>query len=174
MNIKIGNLTITNFCCKNVDHIMFIRKLEEDDLIYDFVSTSVGEDLMNTSDSDNIELGNCYIVSDDEIPVGIVYFMEIKNNNSFIELRGAIHPEYRRLGYLGYHDPDRTGYGEMILKECSDYLFSLPSIDGVELHIRKDNIASIGCAIKSDYICEGENNDEYYYVYRKYKRDRKL
>ena len=170
MNIKIGNLTITNFCFNNIDHIMFKKVLDDDDLIYDFVSTTVGEDLINTTDSDNIILDNAYIVCDGEIPVGVVYFMEIKDNNSFIELRGAIHPEYRRLGYLGYHDSDRTGYGEMILKECSDYLFHFPGIDGVELHIRKDNIASIGCAIKSGYIYEGENNNEYYYVYRKYKK----
>ena len=36
----------------------------------------------------------------------------------------------------------------------------------IDLHIRKDNEASIGCAKKANYQCVGMNDEEYYYIYR--------
>lgn len=67
---------------------------------------------------------------------------------------------------MGYHDNNRKGYGEQILEECGNYLFTFDDINHIDLHIRKDNEASIGCAKKANYQCVGMNDEEYYYIYR--------
>lgn len=48
-------------------------------------------------------------------------------------------------------------------------MFTFDDINIVELHIRKDNYASINCAEKAKYKRLGENSTEYYYVYRRFK-----
>jgi len=168
MDIKIGNLNITSFCCENVEHIKFRNDLKKDELIYDFVSTSIEKDLHEVDNEKEIEIGNSYIIKDKDKLVGYVYFLEILNKSNIIELRYAVHPEYRRLSQI---NSSKKGYGQMILEECSDYLFTKEDIDTIELHIRDDNKASIGCAVKAKYKCIGKNNEEYYYIYRKSKND---
>lgn len=170
MNILIGNLNITSYCVENIDHIKFRHDLVEDDLIYEFVSTTVGNDLLETQEIGKLELGYSYIIEDHKKPIGYIYIGSIENSKDIVELRYAVHPEFRRLGYLGYSNSSRRGYGQQILEECSNYLFTLDNIEGVELHIRKDNEASIGCAQKAKYKCIGTNEEEYYYIYGKFKR----
>ena len=170
MNIKIGNLTITSFCSDNIEHIRFRKDLKHDYPIYEFVSTNIESDLQEVH-SDNIELERSYIIQANNDLVGYICIKEISEEEGIVELRYAVHPEFRRLGYLGYHDKNRKGYGQQILEECSNYLFTLDNINSVELHIRKDNQASIGCAEKAKYKCLGENNEEYFYIYRTYKRN---
>lgn len=168
MNISIGNLMITSFCKDNVEHIKFRDDLKEDDLFYEFVSTTIEKDLCD-SNNDEIGLKNSYIIQDKDKLVGYIYLGVISQEVGIVELRYAVHPEFRRLGYLGYHDTTRKGYGEQILEECRNYLFTFDDINSVELHIRKDNEASIGCAEKAKYKRLGENNEEYYYIYRSFK-----
>lgn len=172
MKIPIGNLTITNYCVENINHINFRHDLIEDDSIYEFVSTTVGNDLLETKEMEKFELGYSYIIEDYEKPIGYIYIGSIDNSKNIVELRYAVHPEYRRLGYLGYPNSSRKGYGQRILEECSNYLFTLNNIEGVELHIRKDNEASIGCAKKAKYKCIGTNEEEYYYIYRTLKEEK--
>lgn len=169
MNIAIGNLTITNYCIENLKHIQFRHDLIQDDLIYEFVSTSIGKDLLDTVQTKELELNSSYIIEDFHKPIGCIYIGNVPKEDDVVELRYAVHPEYRRLGYLGYSNPTRKGYGEQILEECSNYLFTLDNIRAMELHIRKDNEASIGCAKKAKYKCIGSNEEEYYYVYRIYR-----
>lgn len=168
MKINIGNLIITSFCSNNIEHIKFRNDLKEDDPIYDFVSTTIEDDLQEVY-SDELELEQSYVIQDKNKLVGYIYIKGISEENGIVELRYAVHPEFRRLGYIGYKDESRKGYGQQILEECSNYLFTFDDINSVELHIRKDNEASIGCAEKAKYKCLGENNDEYFYIYRKYK-----
>lgn len=168
MKISIGNLMITSFCSNNVEHIKFRDELKEDDLIYDFVSTTIEDDLHEIS-SDELELEQSYIIQDNNDLVGYIYVEGISDVEGIVELRYAVHPEFRRLGYLGCHDSKRKGYGQQILEECSNYLFTFAAINSVELHIRKDNVASIGCAEKAKYKRFGENDAEYYYIYRTFK-----
>ena len=101
-----------------------------------------------------------YIVADKYKLVGYVYLDII--SDGVVELRYAVHPEFRRLSCFNYNG---KGYGQQILEECRDYLFTLDNINNIELYIRKDNDASIGCAKKAKYKCIGSNEDEYYYIY---------
>lgn len=169
MNISIGNLNITNYCIENVSHIKFRHDLIEDDFIYEFVSTSIGNDLLEFCEKDSLELGCSYIIEDKGNPIGYIYLGSIGNETDVIELRYAVHSEYRRLGYLGYSDSNRKGYGQLILEECAKYLFKTVNIKAVELHIRKDNEASIRCAEKAKYKRVGSNEEEYYYTYRTFR-----
>ena len=169
MNISIGNLTITNYCVENINHINFRKDMMKDDLVYEFVSTTIGNDLLETQGIEELELGRSYIIEDHKKPVGYIYIGSIEDSKNIVELRYAVHPEYRRLGYLGYSNPSRKGYGQQILEECRNYLFTLDDIEGIDLHVRKDNEASIGCAKKAKYKCIGTNEEEYYYIYRNLK-----
>lgn len=167
MDIKIGNLTITSFCSKNLEHLKFKKELKKDDLIYEFVSVDIDKDLREVENQEEIEIGNSYIVKDNNQLVGYIHILAITGSSDVVELRYAVHPEFRRLGYIEHSDINHKGYGQQILEKCSDYLFDYYNVNNVELHIRKDNEPSIGCAKKARYQCVGENNDEYYYIYRK-------
>lgn len=171
MKISIGNLTITDFCSKNIEHVKFRKELANDDSIYVFVSIDMEHDLHEVSNQEQLEFGNYYIVQEENRLVGCVYVQMLSEEDKNVELRYAVHPEYRRMGYLGHSDLERKGYGQQILEECSYYLFTFDNIDSVDLHIRKDNEASIGCAKKAKYKKIGENYDEYYYIYRIGKGD---
>lgn len=170
LKIAIGNLDITNYCVKNINHVKFRRDLIKDESIYEFVSTTVGNDLEESEKCVKLELGYSYIIEDYDFPVGYIYIGKIKDFSDIVELRYAVHSDFRRLGYFGHSNPNRKGYGQQILEECSSYLFTLDHIKSIELHIRKDNMASIGCAEKSNYKCVGSNEEEYYYIYRKLKK----
>ena len=165
MQISIGNLIITSFCIDSIKHQKFRFDLIRDDAIYEFVSTSIGKDLIELEESEDIELEHSYIIQDNDELVGYIYIEVISEEEVIVELRYAVHPEYRRLGFLGQSDSNRRGYGQQILEECSKYLFTFDNINTVELHIRKDNYPSLGCAKKAKYNVS-ENNNEYYYVYR--------
>ena len=166
MKISIGNLTITDFCSQNIEHVKFRTELAQDDSIYEFVSIDIENDLHEVSNQEQLEFGNYYIIQEENRLVGCVYVELLSCEDKNVELRYAVHPEYRRMGYLGYSDQERKGYGEQILEECSHYLFTFDNIDSVDLHIRKDNEASIGCAKKAKYKKIGENYNEYYDIYR--------
>ena len=173
MKIPIGNLTITSYCVENINHIHFRKDMMKDELIYEFVSTDIESDLLKIQEMEEFKLGYFYVIEDYKRPVESVYIGSIENISDIVELRYAVHPEYRRLGYIGYSNFNRKGYGQQILEECRDYLFTLNGIKGVELHIRKDNEASIGCAQKSKYKCIGTNEEYYYYIYRSLKGNMK-
>lgn len=170
MQISIGNLMVTSFCTENIKHQKFRLDLAHDEAIYEFVSTSIDKDLYEVDD-EKIEIDHSYMIQDNDKLVGYIYTKSISIENKIIELRYAVHPEYRRLGYLGYSDSNRKGYGEQILEECSNYLFTFNNINSIDLHIRKDNIASIGCAKKAKFKCIGTNEEEYYYIYRRSESD---
>ena len=123
MNIPIGNLTITSFCSQNATHIKFRHDLSQDDAFYEFVSIDIEKDLHEVSNDEKLELENAYIIQDKDKLVGYIYIEGISETEEIVELRYAIHPEFRRLGYLGYSDSNRRGYWEQILEECSRYLF---------------------------------------------------
>lgn len=171
MQISIGNLKITSFCAGNSQHQKFRFDLMRDDAIYEFVSTTIGKDLDEYEEEDDIKLEHSYMIQDHDKLVGYIYTEGISKEEGIVELRYAVHPEYRRLKFLGYSDPNRKGYGQQILEECCRYLFTFDDINSVDLHIRKDNDASIGCAKKAKYKCVGENDDEYYYIYRRSRGD---
>jgi len=158
MNIDIGKLSITSFCIENIEHLKFRKDLKDDDLIYEFVSISIDEDLCEPSHDNELELDSSYIIQEHNKLVGYIYLKTISELEGIVELRYAVHPEFRRLGY-----------GRRILEECRNYLFTLDNINSIELHIRKDNEASIYCAKRAKYKCIGENNDEYFYIYRSTK-----
>lgn len=162
---------ISSFCSENINHINFRNDLKKDVLIEDFVSANIERDLKDNSNHQDIKLENSYLIQHKDKLVGYIYIEGISEEEKIVELRYAVHPEYRRLGYVGYSDENRKGYGQQILEECSDYLFTFDNIDVVELHIRKDNEASINCAEKAKYKRYGENNRYYYYIYRKHKGD---
>lgn len=162
---------ITSFCSKNIDHLKFKEDLKRDVLVEEFVSTDIERDLRDNSDQQEIELKNSYIIQDKDKLVGYIYIERIPEEEKVVELRCAIHPKYRRLGYAGYSDENRKGYGQQILEEFGNYLFTFYDINAIELHIRKDNYASINCAEKAKCKRLGENNIEYYYIYRKFKGD---
>ena len=165
MNKNIGNLTITSFCKDNIEHIKFIKDLQKDELIYTFVSVDIKNDIKETTSND-IEIGSSYLIAENEKLVGYICLKKIYNVDNVVELRYAVHPKCRRFKYLGYSDENRKGYGQLILEECRDYLLTIDGIDNIELHIRKDNDASIGCAVKSKYKRIGSNDEEYYHIYR--------
>lgn len=172
MKTIIGNLCVTSYCSENPKHIRFKHDLMLDEPIYEYVSTNIGRDLQETSNDDKIKIENSYIVQDREQLIGYIFTTELSNVDNIVELRYAVHPEFRRFGFIGYADATRKGYGQLILEECRDYLFSNTDINAIELHIRKDNEASIGCAEKAKYKRYGENNHEYYYIYRSYKGEK--
>lgn len=165
MQVSIGNLMITSFCAENIKHQKFRFDLAHDEVIYDFVSTNIYNDLVEVVGED-VRLECSYIIQDNDKLVGYIDTKIILNEEGIIELRYAVHPKYRRLGYLGYSDSTRKGYGEQILEECSSYLFNFDNVNSIDLHIRKDNVASIGCAKKAKFKCIGTNEDEYYFIYR--------
>lgn len=157
MNISIGNLMITSFCSSNAEHIKFKHNLKQDDLIYEFVSTTIEDDLKEVQ-TNSLQLEQSYIIQDQDKLVGYICIKDLIEEHKTVELRYAVHQEFRKLGY-----------GRKILEECKNYLFTLDDIDSIELHIRKDNYPSINCAEKAKYKRIGENNEEYYYIYRCYK-----
>ena len=61
MQISIGNLMITSFCSDSIKHQKFRFDLIRDDAIYEFVSTSIGKDLIELEESEDIELEHSYI-----------------------------------------------------------------------------------------------------------------
>ena len=169
MKISIGNLTITDFCKQNIEHMKFRKELAQDELVYEFVSINMEQDLHEVLDQEKVTLGNAYIIQDDDKLVGYIYIEKIEEK--VVELRYAVHPKYRRLGNPNIQ---RTGYGQQILEECRNYLFTLDDIDMIDLHIRKDNDASIGCAEKAKYKRIGTNEEYYYYIYRTKKGESQL
>lgn len=168
MNISVGNLMITSFCENNAKHRKFRLELAHDEKIYEFVSVCIMNDLTNDSNSNNIELGHSYIIENNRKLVGYIYIEEIDSIEGTIELRYAVHPEYRNIKR---RINTKKSYGQMILEECSNYLFTLDNINNIDLHIRKDNEISIKCAEKSKYKCIGTNEEYYYYIYRRKRED---
>jgi len=158
MNISIGNLMITSFCSKNINHLKFRKELKQDEYIYEFVTIDIEKDLIEATSEEKIEIDNSYIIQDNDKLVGYICLKPMYEEKDIVELRYAVHPEYRRLNY-----------GKQILEECRNYLLSFNYINDLELHIRKDNNASIGCAEKAKYKRIGENDLEYYYIYRAIK-----
>ena len=100
MNIVIGNLSITDFCSQNIEHIKFRKELALDELIYEFVSIDVEKDLHEVENQDHLTLKNSYIIQDHDKLVGYIYIEEVQQQDGVLELRYAVHPKYRRLGYL--------------------------------------------------------------------------
>ena len=99
MKISIGNLTITDFCSKNIEHVKFRKELANDDSIYVFVSIDMEHDLHEVSNQEQLEFGNYYIVQEENRLVGCVYVQMLSEEDKNVELRYAVHPEYRRMGY---------------------------------------------------------------------------
>ena len=157
MNIPIGNLSITSFCESNIEHIKFRKELAKDGFIYDFLSHTVEKDLIEIYDNDEIELGQTYLITEENKIIGYIYIGLINDKKGILELRYAVHPKFRR-----------KGYGKQILEQCRDYLFTFEDVNSVELDIRIDNDRSINCAEKAKYKCISLESDSYY-VYRTYK-----
>jgi len=149
---------ITSFCSKNINHLKFRKELKQDEYIYEFVTIDIEKDLIEATSEEKIEIDNSYIIQDNDKLVGYICLKPMYEEKDIVELRYAVHPEYRRLNY-----------GKQILEECRNYLLSFNYINDLELHIRKDNNASIGCAEKAKYKRIGENDLEYYYIYRAIK-----
>lgn len=103
-------INISSLIYLNINHLKFRRDLKRDDLIYEFVSTDIERDLIDNTNEQEIELENSYIIQDRDKLVGYIYIEGISQEEKIVELRYAVHPEYRRLGYLGYSDENRKGY----------------------------------------------------------------
>lgn len=104
-----------------------------------------------TDRTDAIEIGHGYMVSlDGRTPIGYLHFYDISKED-FLELRYAIHPDYRG-----------KKYGENLLKEATNYaLLQFKNVKGIEFFIHPENFRSRKCALSANYIPDRSNQNRY-------------
>lgn len=156
MDISIGNLTVTNFCENNIEHIKFKKELLNDRFMCHFFPDMKEEEfLLPCGNINQIQLGHYYLVEDADNLVGWFY---LKGVDKYCALDCGIHPHYRK-----------KGYGTLILQECRDYLFEKDITNEIELMIKNTNAGALACAKKAKYKKLGKV--DCFYIYGSCKED---
>ena len=153
MRIKLTSLDIVSYDKESKKKIRFLKEMNEDILIGIYFKDIIRDMIDERKDRKDMEIGYGYLVEDKKKLVGFVQPIRIEKN--VLDINYAVHPDYRRLGY-----------GVKILNEISSYYFS-NNVKSVRLYINKDNIRSMGCALKAGFHQEGEINNKHLYVYMK-------
>lgn len=155
MKFKMGEFTLLNYQKDKKLMVRFVDEMKEDILVCNLLSGSFDELLKEPRNPEKIEIGNSYIVSiDGRRPIGYLHFYELSFDH-MLELRYAIHPDYR-----GYH------YGSALLSQATDFsFFKFPMISGTRFIIHPENFKSRKCALHAFYQ-EEENHLNQYVKYR--------
>lgn len=151
MKFKMGNFTLLNYQKDKKLMVRFCEEMKEDILVCNLLSNSFDELLKEPTNPEKIEIGNSYIVSvDGRRPIGYLHFYELSFDH-MLELRYAIHPDYR-----GNH------YGSKLLSQATDFCFSkFPDLSGTRLIIHPENFRSRKCAISASYQEELGHPNQY-------------
>ena len=155
MKISLRTLSLTNFNASDQKKFNFIKEINSDEKISEFVMDNVGSLFINN----NSKIGPAYIVKDKDEYVGFVYFENATKEK--IVLNYGVHKDHRN-----------KKYGTKILEEVSNFILDKTVIKNVELHINGYNIGSIKCAKGANFKLEetmqlGFNNEML--TFRKHK-----
>lgn len=133
MIIKLENLELLTFDKNNKKHLIFLKKLINDQAVKDRLHGLGGNILHNRN---NLVLGNSFFVQKDNELIGYINIGEFNDNEKAIYLKAAITFEYRG-----------KGYGKLMLHEVSDYIFkNYLEVENIIVKIANDNKASIQTA----------------------------
>lgn len=146
MEISLSKLKIVSYDSTNEIH----RKCKYDFLKDEQFIKFFGQFFVKNSDeyfknSTELEIKKIYYIVFKEEIIGLIRLFDIRENG-MIDLQYAVSPEYRGLGY-----------GNLLLKEVTDYL--LKNNKSIRLDINKNNANSIKCALKNSYEQEKVEND---------------
>ena len=140
MNIRIKNLTITEYDELDKRKIRFIKDIKEDQLVGRYVSNTMDEWLEDSRGLDKLLVGPAYIISDKRKLVGFIRMASL-NKNGEVDLHYGVHPDFRK-----------QGYGSKILLEVSNYLLkNTEYVKRIKLDIKEENKGSILCAENANF-----------------------
>lgn len=156
--IKLRNLNLeplrTDF---KSGHYSLVRKLSEDQGVYDFISKRFGEWVKPPISEDQYEIGKAYVIANDnQEKIGMCGSTRGSiNSGGIIDLWVAIDEKYRG-----------KGYGEKIVVQMTEYFLDIiPKLDNISLAINKNNVTSNKMAMLSGYTFDHEYDGKNYYNY---------
>lgn len=155
MKFPIGQLTISDFCLDNKEHIKFCRDLSSDPLFLKYGFRHIEEQLKSgDSVSNKIVPNHSYLLELDGKLIGYLHLGDL-NFVGVMKLEYGLHADYRGKG-LSY----------LTVKEVSSYL--LNHVEGLK-ELRGDisiyNLFSIRTAEKVGYYRKARNDQNYDYRY---------
>lgn len=156
--IKLRNLNLEPLRM-NVErgHYQLVRRLAENQEVYDFISKRFGEWVKPPISEDQYEIDKAYVIANDnQEKIGMCGSTKGSvNSGGIIDLWVAIDERYRG-----------KGYGEKVVVQMTEYfLDTIPKLDNISLAIKKKNIASNKVAMLSGYTFDYEQDGKNYYSY---------
>lgn len=143
MKIKMDNLVITEYCSQDKRKIRFIKDISEDQLIRNYISNYIYDQLEASEGENDIRIGHSYIIEDKRKLIGFIR-LAFLDSNGVLQLHYGVHPDHRK-----------NHYGSKILTESSKYIFKrFLNVNKIELYIKQFNIGSIKCAENANFKME--------------------
>lgn len=151
MQQNLDNITLVSYDDTNADHRKFKRRLLSDDEF----RRHFGDMFIKNADeifeaTENIELKKAYLILKEENIIGMFRIFSY-HESGVVNIQYAVDPKQRR-----------QGYGSLILKELTDFLFK-NGIECVEGEIDSRNIGSIKVASNIGF----ENTNQLKYKLRR-------
>ena len=138
-------------------HYSLVRKLAEDQGVYDFISKRFGEWVKPPISENQYEIGKAYVIANDnQEKIGMCGSTRGSiNSGGIIDLWVAIDEKYRG-----------KGYGEKVVVQMTEYFLDIiPKLDNISLAIKMDNVVSNKMAMLSGYTFNHEYDGKNYYNY---------
>lgn len=147
MKIKMGSLSITEYCSSDKRKYHFKKEMMNDPAFSIFVTSYLDEIFEKDENISVLEPGHSYIITEGKTPVGYIR-LNPTDEEKVIDLHYGVLPEYRK-----------KHYGTSILKQVRNYLLEIENYKNIELHISDKNIASLKCAKRAGYRFDREINN---------------
>ncbi len=148
---KLNSLYICSYDARNINNCQFVKTMNEDSLVREYVSIRVGNRIMASFNDEKILLEHGYIIADENNLIG--FFSSFLDFNQ-LELEYGVHPKFRN-----------QGFGSKILCEVSDYfLTERDFVEKIVLNIDSNNIYSEKAAIHAMFKKEQENKFTKFYT----------
>lgn len=155
--IKLKSLYLEPY--HQIKHMSIVKKLNDDQMIYRYISHHFSMWLNETIISSNIKSVNHYVIYNKSKESIGMCGNSISSSNQIIELWYCIDQEHRN-----------HGFAEKLVVEITHYFLStLKDLQTIKLVINKDNIYSNKVANKSGYSLVNEDKDKNVYQYFKTK-----
>ena len=138
----------------NIEHMGVIKKLEDDIMIYTYLSDNLREMLKKPKQENTFEDGKTYVINHDDYKIGIL-FTSLIDEKGIIDLYIALLSAYRS-----------KGYGSELLIQMTQFLIGeVKGIEDVRLNINKINKKANEIAVNNGFIKTDENEKNYVYKY---------
>lgn len=142
--IELENFNIINFDKENNKHVEVYNDFVNGESKSAMISL-IGERLLISRKTENLEFGNAYFITDKNDIVGYLYLSG--KSKKFIYLELSILKRYRK-----------NGIGSQILSEVSDYIFfANDDLKEIKLNIDKSNIGSMKASINAGYFYDEDD-----------------